>query len=47
MSDDKTIKQLIEEITAIADKGNEDEVKSALLYCLKQLKISAVANRIN
>lgn len=47
MVENKSIKELLEEMAAIADKGQEEEVKSALLYCLKQLKISAAANNQN
>lgn len=43
----KSIPELLEEISAATTRANEDEARSALVYCLKQLKISAAAEMQN
>ncbi len=43
MKTDQTLSQILEEIREYSSKANPDEARSALLYCLKQLKISAVS----
>ncbi len=41
----KHIFELVEEIRDLADRANTDEARSALIYCIKQLKISAASRR--
>ncbi|MES2744519.1 MAG: hypothetical protein V4655_03790 [Bdellovibrionota bacterium] len=41
------LKELMDQIAEILPRTNPDEAKSALLYALKQLKISAAANYEN
>jgi len=41
----KQIFELVEEIRDLADKATTDEARSALIYCVKQLKISVASRR--
>jgi hypothetical protein len=45
MSLPKQIFELVEEIRELADRANSEDAKSALIYCIKQLKISAASRR--
>ncbi len=43
MSLSRSLYQMVEEIRDLAEKANAEEAKSAMTYCIKQLKISAIA----
>lgn len=45
MSKNPSLQELLDAIAEAAEKANPEEAKSALSYCLKQLKISVAANR--
>lgn len=45
MSLSKPIFELVEEIRDLAEKADKDDARSALTYCLKQLKISVSSMR--
>lgn len=45
MSLPKQIFELVEEIRELSERANSEDAKSALIYCIKQLKISAASRR--
>ena len=45
MSLSKPIFELVEEIRDLAERASKDDARSALIYCVKQLKIAASARR--
>ncbi|MBC7659254.1 MAG: hypothetical protein H7249_06055 [Chitinophagaceae bacterium] len=41
----KQIYELVEEIRELAERASPSDARSALIYCIKQLKIAATSRR--
>jgi len=45
MTSSKSIFELVEEIRELAEQAHLDDARSAMIYCVKQLRISAASRR--
>lgn len=41
----QSIRELLEDLNNLAEKAPEEEARSILSYCIKQLKVSVISHR--